>query len=1350
MKHRINNANGIIVPSIKAELNGNRVNAFLDTGASATLIAHTVLNPAVLKKLKQFEGQVCDASGNEIPILGVGLAQVDTPAGSFDAYVLVYEKSDAQKHKMLVGMNILRYSNINFMNKELKFSPPDPKTRVASKIPPSGLRIKISDGLIQNDGTNIAAQVTTENGNCNTRESETSLSAATNTLDTECETEATDNNGGKNEEHSGHTQPTLSNETNPLEIPVYLRKEVTIQNNAVMLTTLPINKQIENGRDLVLYHNHLGQSVFLASVVSRVTKHKIQVNIMNFGDKPVTLPKGTQVCTAAYLDESNNVETINLAADQSPTNTAPGRKLTRDDIVCDDSRYTDDVLRELNKYRNACWLPGEPLGTYTGDQLEIKLKENKIINRAQYRIPYAFQAKLDEYIARLLKEGTITRSKSSYNSPLIIVKRPDGDIRPCIDYRALNEIMETVSFPLPRISDLLNSLGQATYISQLDLASAFHQIKIKPCDREKTAFTVKNTKYEWTRVPFGLQSSPAFFARVINEVLFDILGPQTLAYMDDLLVFSPSAHEHLDALRRVLERLASANIKLKITKCRFFANEVKFLGYQVSKSGMRMNQERVSAIRKIPTPTNKRQLQAFLGVVNYYRVFVHNFASIADPLYDLLRKNVPFVWTAAHTKAIETLKHKLASAPIVKFPNFSRPFHLYTDASKVGIAAVLMQEINEVLHPVSYFSKTLNKSQRNWSTTKRETFSLAASLEHFRYMVLAFDIYCYTDHRPLVSIVKQGTKDETLNRWMLGISEYAVKMRYVEGKKNIFSDALSRLPDPHDSATSLTEELENRLDERNAPYDKRKILHVVLHNAINDDTFLSNDSEALSDYIPVKWPWKMEQLQTAQKTDQYCKNLREQLKGKKRSGKTVPSNLLLNSKILNGTIYILRKIKRSSLVDEFLVPYIPDSLMNAALRVMHSDNTAGHKGPERTLKLFTRNFYNVHERKLVYEYCDDCELCTKAKKSPKKVPILKYPVPLRPFDTITSDVIGPISITANGHQFILTVRDYTTRYTILFPMAHKTSDTIIDALRQVISHYGSSRVLITDNAAEYQSNKLLRFLNHYNTRHLSVSVYHPQSNGLSERVNLEVGKLLRIYTEQYAINDWDSLLPVIQLAINNTYNSSIAETPFYALYSFDSGTVTLSPPKLNYSEDELSQHMLRVAKVREHCREKLLQAQAAYTDYTNCRRCFKDIRVGERVYANITKHRHSPKRKLDMPVSGPFKVIRAKGNSWVLEELATGKTFVVHPDYIIQSAAQRKRLQLDTRAQIGNSKADASSSVDDTDDDTVVVAHQTAKTTTGPRKYNFQPTNAETTVPKTTTPPTRIQPPRSSKHGYRS
>ena len=721
------------------------------------------------------------------------------------------------------------------------------------------------------------------------------------------------------------------------------------------------------------------------------------------------------------------------------------------------------------------------------------------------------------------------------------------------------------------------------------------------------------------------------------------MGPQCLAYMDDIINFSETAEQHLKTIDTVLLKLSQAGIKLKIKKCHFFAKNIKFLGYNVSSDGMTMCPERVNAINSMPSPTNKKKLQAFLGTINYFRMFVSNFAQLAEPLYKLLRKDVPFCWSAEQEEAVKLLKHSLSKAPIMKFPDFSLDFHVHTDASIDGIGATLSQKIKGNLHPLAYVSKTLNDRQKRYSTTKKEALAVVYALEEFRHIILNYPIHVYTDHKPLLGALTKPTKDDCLLRWSLLIQEYKVNFHYLEGKDNIVADTLSRLPVAFDSGEDIDTKLKSELD--------RRIEYC----------------RTLNEYIPAKFPWNETDLENAQSKDKMCVAIIKQLRANNDSGKNlVPPNILINCKIIKGILYVLRQIRRGTVTDEFLVPYVPDSLMQDAFKLMHNESTAGHKAVDRTLKLFVRNFYNYQEKTEIEKLCKLCEMCIKAKSVPRTVPISKYPVPIRPFHTISSDILGPLRLTEEGHQYVLTIRDFTTRYTILFPLQHKTSDDIIDALRSVISHYGGSVTLLSDNTQEYKSERMNKFLSYYNTKKVEIAPHHPASQGLSEKINREITKLLRIYCTEYALNDWSKLLPVLQLTINNTFNSSIKETPFYALFGFDSGTVTLNPPKLTYSEDELQQHMYRVAQIRRQCHASLLQAQSRYTEYTNLGRKKKAIALGDRVYAKMDKY-HT-KYKLDLPVSGPFVVTGSKGKAWELTEAASGKTYIVHPDYIIEAS----------------------------------------------------------------------------------
>ena len=524
--------------------------------------------------------------------------------------------------------------------------------------------------------------------------------------------------------------------------------------------------------------------------------------------------------------------------------------------------------------------------------------------------------------------------------------------------------------------------------------------------------------------------------------------------------------------------------------------------------------------------------------------------------------------------------------------------------------------------------------------------ALIFALEQFRHLILHYAVSVYTDHRPLLGILTKATKDAAITRWALLVQEYKINLYYLPGKENIFSDMLSRLVDVRDKCETLQDQLDDKLIEK--------------VNLVN------NEEEPLNSYIPPKAPWTEEELRREQQSDEKTQAMRKALR------ESVKENTLKLTvyKVLKDILYVYRSTKRAKFREEYVVPYVPDSLMPKAFNLIHNATTAAHSGYERTLRNFKKNFYNAKESQLVKDWCEKCESCIKAKRSTKPVPIAKYPIPEKPFTALSSDILSGIPLTKKGNKYILVIRDFTTRYSIFEAMPRKEADCIIEALRRVISNYGSCESLLTDNAQEYKSEKLKKFCNFFNIRKVEYSPFSPQSGGISERSNRELNKFLRMYVNDMNLNDWDELLPVLQLTVNNTYNQTIKETPFFALFGYDSPTVSLNPPKINYGEDNLSYHLNRVTKIRQHCRQTLLKTQDAYTDRTNSNRKNKSIHVGQRVFADLKKHIGHHK-KLDFPIAGPLQVIGTKGRAFRLK--TTGETdqeYVVHPDNIIISPSQ--------------------------------------------------------------------------------
>ena len=317
----------------------------------------------------------------------------------------------------------------------------------------------------------------------------------------------------------------------------------------------------------------------------------------------------------------------------------------------------------------------------------------------------------------MLQTGIISPSVSPWSFPVVLVRKPDNSMRFCVDYRRLNSITRKDNHPLPRISEALDALGGAKIFSTLDLRSGYWQLQMSDDSKEKTAFITHNGLYEFNRLPFGLCNSAATFQRAMTHILRGLEWDICLVYIDDLIIFSRSFDEHLLHLEQVFKRLREANVKLKPSKYHFVKPQVEYLGHIVSAEGLRPNPAKISAVKEFPIPKNVKDLRAFLGLCNYYRRFVKGFALIASPLNKLTSKNAKFSWSPECQTAFETLKQALISAPILSYPDFRLPFHLFVDASQTGIGLTLGQIVDGVERVIAYAGRDLNPAERNYSAT---------------------------------------------------------------------------------------------------------------------------------------------------------------------------------------------------------------------------------------------------------------------------------------------------------------------------------------------------------------------------------------------------------------------------------------------------------------------------------------------------------------------------------------------------------------------------------------------------------------------------------------------------------
>src|SRR6266480_3603279 len=366
------------------------------------------------------------------------------------------------------------------------------------------------------------------------------------------------------------------------------------------------------------------------------------------------------------------------------------------------------------------WSP-EQLGRTDRVHHPIDVGDAKPIRQRWYRTSRPERAYIEEELQRMLQQGIIEKSRSSWASLVVLVKKKNGKLRFCVDYRQLNAVTKKDSYPIPRIDDMLDSLGNSAWFSSLDLASGYWQVEMHPDDKEKTAFITQFGTYQFLVMPFGLCNAPATFQQLMNDVFKEILWDFVVVYLNDLNVHSKTFDQHIDHLRSVFGRLREAGLKLNPEKCFFGKQELSFLGYVIGKNGIHTDPSKIEKVQNFPVPRTLTQLRGFLGLASYYRRFIKGFSTIANPLNKLLKKNIPYNWTEAQQAAFDHLKQCLVTAPILIYPDFEEEFLLYTDASTFGLGAILAQvdkEGNDRV--VVYASRTLSAPEKNYSATELE------------------------------------------------------------------------------------------------------------------------------------------------------------------------------------------------------------------------------------------------------------------------------------------------------------------------------------------------------------------------------------------------------------------------------------------------------------------------------------------------------------------------------------------------------------------------------------------------------------------------------------------------------
>ena len=998
-------------------------------------------------------------------------------------------------------------------------------------------------------------------------------------------------------------------------------------------------------------------------ILNEDNSYTIPVLMMNLGKDELIIHKGRFLSSAnetpyyqkvnrkfVHQDEGGRKGCLDLAEEYHADSTIAGvsegtaSKLEPPPITGDmldvDEMYESDkpkLVELLQEYRDVISIKGEPPGRCKTYRHEIVLDTHKPLYTPQYRVPHKFQAPLDQEISEMLEQNIIRESKSPYNSPVLAVPKPDNSIRLCVDLRQINRHVIPDRFPLPILSEVLQQLSNNQVFSTLDAQAGFWQIELEDRSKEKTAFSTRQGHYEFEVMPFGLKDAASSFERMMMMTLSNLVGPAVLVYLDDVIVFGKDVENHLSNLRKVLGKLRENGIKLRLEKCNFLKTQVKYLGHLVSRDGISMDPSRYKVIEEYQPPKDKDGLRSFLGLMSYFRSFVPNFSMLAEPLNKLLRKGFPYQWTITQEDSFNKLKQCLLRPPVLKYPNFDKEFYVATDASSQGIGAALLQEYEGRLHPISYASKSLSKSERNYSTTKREALAVVWGLRQFKYIILGYDIIVLTDHKPLLALFQKEPMDALMARWMLRVQNFVPLVKHLPGKQNILADLLSR--------GCTINDLEN------ATEAEVKIETVALVIARDPTTQLWINS-----------PWDDLTLSKYQEKDPFFGSILGSLK----SG-TAPKKVIddFSSYYLQGNV--LYKVVNTERLGEQVrhsVICVPDHYLTEACKIVHVHS--GHAAFDRSLKAAVKLIYNPRLEEVMRNLVKHCDVCVVQKSRLVPQPLGRVPIPDEPFEVISMDFLGPLDVGADGNRYVLVITDYLTRYLIAVPTVDRLTSTVTRSLRQyVFTPFNVPMKIITDNAAEFCSMEFMNFNKIYGIDVVHSTPYHPHGNGLAEASVKKVLTTLKLFCSSHDKSTWDLFLSDVVTFINDSYNSTLGDTPFYSLFKMDKRHPLNKMKQFHSMHEDLINVGKTFSNIRNFVQDKLIGQAITESLRRNAEKRQVKLNIGDRVFVHHSVVQE-PHGKFSPTYVGPYKVVEFRPPaSYVVKNLMSLKTRLLHKDKLL-------------------------------------------------------------------------------------
>ena len=686
-------------------------------------------------------------------------------------------------------------------------------------------------------------------------------------------------------------------------------------------------------------------------------------------------------------------------------------------------------------------------------QHKIDTGTNRPFKQQLRRHPMAYLPVIDEHVDKMLANDICKPSFSPWASNVVLVKKSDGSLRFCVDYRQLNNLTVKDSYPLPRIDTCFDALGGAKYFSTLDLRQGYWQVKNDPETANKTTFITRKGAFKFKVLSFGLSYAPAVFQRLMNLVMQGLTWEACLVFLDDIIVISSTFEQHLERLNDVFNRLGLANLKLKPSKCKHLQLRVKFLRSVVSAQGIEPDPDKLTAISDWPVPENLTEVRAFVGLASCYRRHVEGFSDIAKPLSELTKKNQPFVWGPDQQRAFELLKDRLTHSPVLAPPLPEGRYIIDTDASDFAMGAVLQQEQHGTIRVIAYASKTFDAAKRQYCTTRKELAALIYALKEFRHYVMGGVFFSLrTDHGALTSLFKTPESIQQQARYLDFLADYNFEIQHRAGSQRGNSDGLSRRPCGSKKCTRDDCEIDpnsakQRVQTRQVTktmgplrsgnsYQKSHQEPGTLQFKVNPEPDPGQNRLDMK-MLDISW----NAIRQAQETDATLNKLFELLRDP-----NLPAEV---NEFGMGVVHLWNQQKSLEIINgvihrnfgsvEGLVLYrqilVPGPLRAKFLYWIHGDPTLGHFGVQKTSNKLQRYAYWSGWQKDTEVFVRRCDLCCRYRKGPTRPQgAMKNGVGLAPFQKFHIDLTGPHRRSSGGHVHLLTGICCFTKYLIVVPL----------------------------------------------------------------------------------------------------------------------------------------------------------------------------------------------------------------------------------------------------------------------------------------------------------------------------